>query len=280
LRSWLAALTQAGLARATIARRAASARTFTAWLTHTGRIPVDVGATLRAPKVTKDLPGVLKQEHAQDVLAVCRQLAEAPHADPLLIRDAAIMELLYATGIRVSELCGLDLGDLDHDRRTVRVLGKGAKERVVPFGLPAQEAVERWLRHGRPRWLPGADAPVDPGNLAGPGSPAEDATERDGGRATPGRAAAPLLLGQRGRRLDPRQAREAVHRCLARIEGVPDLGPHGLRHSAATHLLDGGADLRSVQELLGHAKLATTQIYTHVSVERLRASYRQAHPRA
>jgi integrase/recombinase XerC len=266
LRSWLAALTDAGLARATIARRAASARTFTAWLTRTGRIPLDVGATLKAPKVTHDLPGVLKQEHAQDVLAVCRELAELPEADPLLVRDAAVMELLYATGIRVSELCGLDVTDLDDARRTVRVLGKGAKERVVPYGVPAQEAVERWLRQGRPRWLGGA----------GSGG----AVEHDAGRATPGRTSEALFLGQRGRRLDPRQAREAVHRCLARIEGVPDLGPHGLRHSAATHLLDGGADLRSVQELLGHAKLQTTQIYTHVSVERLRASYRQAHPRA
>ena len=286
LRSWLAALTEAGLARATIARRAASARTFTAWLARTGRIRVDVAATLRAPKVTKELPGVLKQEHAGDVLAVCRELAEAPDADPLLVRDAAIMELLYATGIRVSELCGLDLTDLDHARRTLVVLGKGSKERVVPYGLPAAQAVDRWLRRGRPVWA-GSTAGSAAGSAAGStaGSTAGSAAGLAAGstppeRATPGRAVDALFLGQRGRRLNPRQAREAVHRCLGRIEGVPDLGPHALRHSAATHLLDGGADIRSVQELLGHAKLATTQIYTHVSVERLRAGHRQAHPRA
>lgn len=159
------------------------------------------------------------------------------------------MELLYATGIRVSELCGLDLGDLDHDRRTVRVLGKGGKERTVPVGLPAERATARWARDGR-RVL-----------------------------VTPDSAAA-LFLGARGRRLDPRTARRVVHTRLAAVPAVPDTGPHGLRHAAATHLLEGGADLRSVQEILGHASLATTQIYTHVSVDRLTAAFRQAHPRA
>lgn len=164
-------------------------------------------------------------------------------------RDLAIVELLYATGIRISELVGIDLGELDDARRTVRVLGKGAKERVVPFGVPARDAVRDWLTLGRPE-------------LVREGSPAA------------------VFLGRRGGRLDPRQAREAVYRLLDRVDGIPAMGPHGLRHSAATHLLDGGADLRSVQELLGHATLATTQIYTHVSVERLRATYKQAHPRA
>jgi integrase/recombinase XerC len=159
------------------------------------------------------------------------------------------MELLYATGIRVSELCGLDLGDLDHDRRTVRVLGKGGKERTVPVGLPAERATDRWARDGRPLLV------------------------------TAGSAAA-LFLGARGRRLDPRTARRVVHTRLAAVPAVPDTGPHGLRHAAATHLLEGGADLRSVQEILGHASLATTQIYTHVSVERLTSAFRQAHPRA
>jgi integrase/recombinase XerC len=159
------------------------------------------------------------------------------------------MELLYATGIRVSELCGLDVGDLDHDRRTVRVLGKGSKERTVPVGLPAERAVLRWCRDGRPALV------------------------------TPDSQHA-LFVGARGRRLDPRTARRVVHARLAAVPGVPDSGPHGLRHAAATHLLEGGADLRSVQEILGHASLASTQIYTHVSIERLQSAFRQAHPRA
>jgi len=165
------------------------------------------------------------------------------------VRDRALLELLYATGVRVSELTGLDLGDVDHARRTLRVMGKGGKERVVPFGVPAAGALQAWLDVGRPV-------------LTG---------------AASGQA---VFLGRRGRRVDQRQVRDVVHRGVATVEGAPAMGPHGLRHSAATHLLDGGADLRSVQELLGHATLSTTQIYTHVSVERLRAGHRQAHPRA
>jgi integrase/recombinase XerC len=165
------------------------------------------------------------------------------------VRDRVVLELLYATGVRVSELCGLDLLDVDAGRRVLRVLGKGSKERAVPYGVPAQRALDAWLTRGRPVW-------------AGP------------------RSGTALLLGARGGRLDPRTARAVVHRRLADVPGAPDLGPHGLRHTAATHLLEGGADLRSVQELLGHATLATTQIYTHVSIERLRKSYERAHPRA
>jgi integrase/recombinase XerC len=164
-------------------------------------------------------------------------------------RDAAVMELLYAAALRVSELCGMDLGDLDEERGTVRVLGKGRKERTVPVGQPAARAVRDWLRHGRPV-------------------------------LATGRSGAALFLGARGGRLDPRAARRVVHEAVAALPAVPDTGPHGLRHSAATHLLEGGADLRSVQEYLGHASLSSTQIYTHVSVERLLAAYRQAHPRA
>jgi integrase/recombinase XerC len=173
---------------------------------------------------------------------------EATHT-ALEIRDTAIMELLYATGIRVGELCGLDLGDIDDSRSAIRVLGKGSKERVVPFGRPATEALWRWRRTGR---------------LV----------------LTTGESGQALFLGARGRRLDPRTARRVVHVRIAAADQVPDTGPHGLRHTAATHLLEGGADLRSVQELLGHASLATTQIYTHVSADRLVAAYRQAHPRA
>jgi integrase/recombinase XerC len=160
-----------------------------------------------------------------------------------------VLELLYGTGIRVSELVRLDIDDVDRGRRLVRVIGKGDKERSVPYGAPAEAALDAWLRTGRP-------ALVKPGS--GPA----------------------LLLGQAGRRLDPRTARRVVHAYLGKVDGAPDLGPHGLRHSAATHLLEGGADLRIVQELLGHASLSTTQIYTHVSIDRLRTAYRQAHPRA
>jgi len=170
-------------------------------------------------------------------------------ADPMALRDRLIVEMLYATGIRVSELCGLDVDDIDMSRRLVRVLGKGNKQRTVPFGEPAQTALTAWLTDGRP-----ALATADSG-------PA-------------------LLLGARGRRLDQRQARTVVHQTVAAVDGAPDIGPHGLRHSAATHLLEGGADLRIVQELLGHSTLATTQLYTHVTVARLRAVHDQAHPRA
>jgi integrase/recombinase XerC len=246
LRAWLGSLATAGQARASVARRSASARTFTAWLRRAGLAPTDPGARLRAPKASRPLPGVLRADQAAELMTVAGQDRE--DGDPLALRDVAMLELLYACGIRVAELCGLDPGDVDHDRRTLRVLGKGGKERVVPFGVPAQQAVRDWERHGRPV-------------LVRPGSTA-------------------LFLGRRGGRVDPRQVREVVHRGLDRVEGAPAMGPHGLRHSAATHLLDGGADLRSVQELLGHATLTSTQIYTHVSIERLRSSYRQAHPRA
>jgi integrase/recombinase XerC len=246
LRSWLAALTSAGRARATVARRAAAARSFLSWAVRTGRIRVDPSARLLAPRRRASLPTVLR---ADEAAALLEAAAGAPVRHPIGLRDRAALELLYATGARVGELVGLDVDDVDLARRTARVMGKGGKERVVPFGIPAGEAVTAWLTTGRPV-------------LAGPGS----------GPA--------LLLGQRGRRADQRQIRAAVHRLAAGVPDLQDLGPHGLRHSAATHLLEGGADLRTVQELLGHATLATTQIYTHVSVERLKVTYEQAHPRA
>lgn len=247
LRSWLASMTGAGLARATIARRSAAARAFCAWAARTGRIPHDPALRLASPRRERTLPGVLAQSQASALLEIA-QLA-ADDGDPLRLRDRAALELLYASGIRVGELVGLDVDDVDLQRRSLRVLGKGAKERVVPFGQPAARAVVDWLDRGRPLL------------------------------ATGGSAAA-LLLGRRGRRADPRQVRAAVHALVAHVAGAQDIGPHGLRHSAATHLLEGGADLRAVQELLGHATLQTTQIYTHVSVERLKATYEQAHPRA
>jgi integrase/recombinase XerC len=243
LRSWLARLRSTGAARTTIARRGSSARVFTAWAHRRGLLAPDPGALLASPKGHQPLPEVLQPDEAS-------RLVDAINGQtPADLRDRLALELLYATGIRVGELCGLDIDDVDRHRRVVRVLGKGAKERSVPYGTPAEAALDAWLTRGRPSWA-----------AAGSG--------------------AALLLGARGGRVDPRTIRSVVHDRLANVPGAPDLGPHGLRHSAATHLLEGGADLRSVQELLGHATLATTQIYTHVSVERLRTSYDRAHPRA
>jgi integrase/recombinase XerC len=257
LRSWLARQRALGQARASLARRGAAARTFTAFAHARGWLARDPGPLLGMPRPHRTLPDVLRQDEMTAVLEAAVGDAQAqapaaggqPGAPAMALRDAAVMELLYATGIRVSELCGLDVSNVDHDRRCIRVLGKGGRERTVPMGLPAERAVDRWQQAGRPVLVTGAS-----------------------GHA--------LFLGARGGRLDPRTARRVVHRRLAAVPGGPDTGPHGLRHTAATHLLEGGADLRSVQEILGHSSLATTQIYTHVSIERLRSSYRQAHPRA
>jgi len=246
LRSWLANQQTRGRSRTTMARRATTVRVFTAWLVRTGRATADVGAALGSPKAHRTLPPALSQEEARLLLDAAAETASDGSA--IGARDVAVLELLYATGIRVGELCGLDVDDVDAERRVVRVLGKGRKERSVPYGKPAALALDRWLgvRNG----------------LAGP------------------RSGPALFLGARGGRLDQRAVRSLVHARLADVPGAPDLGPHGLRHTAATHLLDGGADLRSVQELLGHASLATTQIYTHVTTDRIRQAYRQAHPRA
>jgi integrase/recombinase XerC len=252
LRGWLTEQHKSGAARATLARRGAAARAFTAYATRRGWLAADPGPQLGVPKARRVLPQVLRRDEMNLVLADCedravRELAAGQRAAAALaIRDAAVLELLYATAIRVSELCELDTGGLDQARRTVRVLGKGRKERVVPVGVPALRALARWEEAGRPVL---ANA----------------------------RSGAALFLGARGGRLDPRTARRIVH---ARLRAARDAGPHAIRHTAATHLLEGGADLRSVQEILGHASPATTQIYTHVSAERLKAAYRQAHPRA
>lgn len=249
LRDWLWRATQRGDARSTLARRAAAARSFFSWAQEQELIAHDPSLRLVAPKRGRTLPTIASQDAMTSLLEAQRQSAST--GDPNALRDHAILELLYGAGIRVSELCGLDIDDLDLDRGTARVLGKGSKERVVPFGAPARDAVGAYLTRGRsvhvaraPRWSPA------------------------------------LFLGTRGARIGPRAVYSLVADVLAPFVGADTVGPHALRHTAATHLLDGGADLRAVQEILGHASLGTTQIYTHVSAERLTATYRLAHPRA
>jgi integrase/recombinase XerC len=247
IRSWLASQAADGVARSTLSRRTSAVKTFTAWAVRRGYLATDPAIRLQVPKSRRTLPAVLRQDQALDALEAAKIGAAERH--PLALRDRLIVELLYATGIRVSELCGLDVDDIDADSRVLRVLGKGNKQRTAPFGEPAEEALRDWLTDGRPALVKPESGPA-------------------------------LLLGARGRRIDPRQVRTVVHQTVSSVDGAPDMGPHGLRHSAATHLLEGGADLRIVQELLGHETLATTQLYTHVTVARLRAVHDQAHPRA
>ena len=289
LRGWLAQRMTDGAARTSQARRAAAARTFTAWAHRTGRSASDVGAQLVSPRAHRALPTVLRADQAADLVVVPQG-----QDGPVALRDRAILEMLYATGVRVSELCGLDLAGVDDARRVIRVLGKGAKERSVPYGIPAQRALDDWLRHGRPKLAANAH-PSQAGTAQGDqsGSPQKDQADspqkdqaeiaqRDQAgigqhaRARPNPA---LFLGERGGRIQQTVVRRVVA-AAAQAAGLPHTSPHDLRHSAATHLLDGGADLRAVQDLLGHASLSSTQIYTHVSTERLRAAFNQAHPRA
>lgn len=248
IRSWLANQQVKGGARTTLSRRAVSIRLFTKWATKKGYLAKDVGATLATPKGARTLPDVLNVADAGLAMnALATRVAEDD--GPLAKRDCAMVEVLYASGARVSELCGLDLQDIDYERNTIRVIGKGNKERTIPLGNPAMRALDAWLKEGRPL-------------LAG------DKSDRA------------VFLGARGKRIDQRTVRTVVYQALQALEGAVKLGPHALRHSAATHLLEGGADLRTVQEILGHASLATTQIYTHVSTERLQKAFKQAHPRA
>lgn len=269
IRTWLADLHAAGAARSTLNRKTASVRAFTAWAHRRGHLSEDPSVRLRTASGGSHLPDVLQAhqvdeltarmhatgqagaaEAASDPAQTPRQeSADDPVAHAVALRDAAMVELLYATGIRVSELVGLDRSSFEAHRRMVRVLGKGRKERMVPYGGPADEALSAWWERGRPV-------------LAGEAS---------------GEAA---FLGRRGRRIDVRVVRRVLDAQLAALGTTSARGPHVLRHSAATHLLDGGADLRTVQELLGHASLSTTQIYTHVSVDGLRQAYGQSHPRA
>lgn len=246
LRAWLAQMANRSLSRATMARRGAASRTFFGWAQRTGRVTTDPTIRLASARPAQTLPTVLGVRSAATLMNVSR--VRADDGDPIHLRDWAMLELLYATGARVGELVGADVDDLDLETRSIRLMGKGSKERMTPFGVPAATALRQWLTAGRPML----------------------ATAQSG---------AALFLGRRGLRADQRQVRAVAHD-VAAVAGVEDIAPHALRHSAATHLLQGGSDLRSVQEVLGHASLATTQRYTHVSAERLRASYQQAHPRA
>ena len=247
LREWVWSQNDAGLAASSLARRASTMRGFTAWLARTGRAPADAAVRLRAPRPDRHLPRVLSRSQVDALLDGLT--ASAATRDPRALRDLAMIEVLYASALRVSELVGLDISDVDAARRVVRVLGKGAKERVVPFGVPAARALAGYLEHGRPALLDDRSGPA-------------------------------LFLGARGTRESTRSVYALVAGLLAELPGSGPSGPHTFRHTAATHLLDGGADLRAVQEILGHASLGTTQIYTHVSAERLASVYRTAHPRA
>jgi integrase/recombinase XerC len=246
IRSWLANLQTTGVARSTLTRRIVSIRAFTNWAAANGWLTSDLGAKLAIPKAHRTLPEILNVDEAAQVLKAL-EVKAGEEETAINLRDLAMLEVLYASGIRVSELCGLNLGDIDQSRNTLSVIGKGDRQRVVPLGIPAIKALQNYLSNGRAEFLNNKSADA-------------------------------VFLGTRGKRIDQRTVREVVYEAMKAVGAT--MGPHGLRHSAATHLLEGGADLRTVQEILGHASLATTQIYTHVSPERLQSAYKQAHPRA
>ena len=246
IRSWLANLQTTGVARSTLTRRIVSIRAFTNWASANGWLTSDLGAKLAIPKAHRTLPEILNVDEAAQVLKAL-EVKAGEEVTAINLRDLAMLEVLYASGIRVSELCGLNLGDIDQSRNTLSVIGKGDRQRVVPLGIPAVKALQNYLSNGRAEFLNNKSADA-------------------------------VFLGTRGKRIDQRTVREVVYEAMKAVGAT--MGPHGLRHSAATHLLEGGADLRTVQEILGHASLATTQIYTHVSPERLQSAYKQAHPRA
>jgi integrase/recombinase XerC len=245
IRSWLANLQTTGVARSTLTRRIVSIRAFTNWAASNGWLTSDLGAKLAIPKAHRTLPEILNVDEAAQVLKAL-EVKAGEEETAINLRDLAMLEVLYASGIRVSELCGLNLGDIDQSRNTLSVIGKGDRQRVVPLGIPAIKALQNYLSNGRAEFLNNKSADA-------------------------------VFLGTRGKRIDQRTVREVVYEAMKAVGAT--MGPHGLRHSAATHLLEGGADLRTVQEILGHASLATTQIYTHVSPERLQTAYKQAHPR-
>lgn len=246
IRSWLANLQTTGVARSTLTRRIVSIRAFTNWAATNGWLSSDLGANLAIPKAHRTLPEILNVDEAVQVIKAL-EVKAGEEVNAINLRDLAMLEVLYASGIRVSELCGLNLGDIDQSRNTLSVIGKGDRQRVAPLGIPAVKALQNYLSNGRGEFLNNKSADA-------------------------------VFLGSRGKRIDQRTVREVVYEAMKAVGAT--MGPHGLRHSVATHLLEGGADLRTVQEILGHASLATTQIYTHVSPERLQSAYKQAHPRA
>ena len=248
LRSWLANQQVKGASRTTISRRAVSVRLFIKWAVKNQYLEKDIAASLATPKAHHSLPQVLGVDDAKLAMESMATRA-AQEETPMSLRDVAMVEILYASGARVAELCGLNLADIDYNRQTIQVLGKGNKDRVIPLGNPAMRTLKKWLEDGRAQMM-------------------NEKSEKA------------VFLGARGNRIDQRAVRSVVYEALSAIEGIERMGPHALRHSAATHLLEGGADLRTVQEILGHASLATTQIYTHVSTERLQKAFKQAHPRA
>jgi integrase/recombinase XerC len=246
-RSWVWSQAEAGVAGATLRRKVSALKRFSAWLVGAGHTKADIAGRLRTPATSSSLPRVMGRAQMEEILQGL--ITRADTEDSVALRDWAIVEVLYATALRVSELVGLRVDNLSMAERTLRVVGKGNKERVVPFGIPAERALRRYLDAGRPALLAGGDS-------------------------------AQVFVSSTGKALGPRTVYQVVAALLSQYPGSGPLGPHTLRHTAATHLLDGGADLRSVQELLGHASLGTTQIYTHVSTDRLTAAYQQAHPRA
>ncbi len=246
LRDWMWRMSEAGATKSTLARKTSSAKAFTEYLFERGELTEDPGLRLRAPKLERTLPKVASEKSLSEVFSRLSKLAS--ENDPSALRDLCAFELLYATGMRVSELASLDVSDIDFSRRLLRVTGKGNKQRMLPYGEAAARALDSYIRDGRTKF------------------------ELDSSPAA-------LLLTSRGKRVGVRQLYSLVAKQLSQT-ATGAAGPHTLRHSAATHLLDHGADLRAVQEILGHASLATTQIYTHVSVERLRDAFEQAHPRA
>ncbi len=246
LRDWMWRQSEAGASKSTLARKTSSAKAFTEFLFERGELASDPGLKLRAPKLERTLPKVASEKSLAEVFTKLTEFSK--DQNPSALRDLCAFELLYATGMRVSELASLTISDIDFSRQLLRVTGKGNKQRMLPYGVAAAKALDEYIRVGRTK-------------LANEASP--DA----------------LLLTSRGKRVGVRQLYSLVANLLAQTP-TGSAGPHTLRHSAATHLLDHGADLRAVQEILGHASLATTQIYTHVSVERLRDAFEQAHPRA
>lgn len=248
IRAWLASMSDEGKSKSTLQRRTAGVKGLFSWAHTSGLITTNPTVGLKSVKVPDTLPETITQREARELMDSLHSVA-AESDTAVSYRDLAIMEMLYATGLRVFELCNLDLGSLDRARELVRVTGKGDKERSVPVGIPAWKALDAWLARR-----------------------SELVTERSGNA---------VFVGEKlGARIDQRVVRRIVHGSLGLVDGAPDLGPHGLRHAMATHILEGGADLRSVQEVLGHSSITTTQIYTHISSARLKSVFDQAHPRA